>query len=415
MQYRMDSEPGPETAEPRDRAPAGAAPAARSTAPAVLAPAGRAGEGAAVRRVLHVVAPGDVGGLESVVGMLAAGHRRAGLDVRIAAVLSGGGGDAYVERLRASGVPVTAVRVGGRAYLAERAGVARVLRDFPAQVVHTHGYRTDVVDAGLGRRAGAATISTVHGFTGGSRKNRFNEWVQEWSLRRFDAVVAVAAPIVERLVRRGVPRDRIALLPNAYAPRADLLSRADARAALGLRADGRVVGWIGRLSHEKGPDVALGALARVPDRRVHLSIVGDGSAREALKQSASRSGLGDRVRWHGAVPEAARCLRAFDVVLLSSRTEGTPMVLLEALAAGVPVVATRVGGIPAVVDDGIEALLAPSEDAEAIAAAIASTLADPDSAAARASAGRARMARDHDESRWLAAYSRLYDSLLRVR
>ena len=411
----MDAGPDPDAAEPPRPAPAGAAPVSRRSAPAKPRPARLVDDGPGVRRVLHVVAPGDVGGLESVVGMLATGHRRAGLDVRVAAVLSGGGGEAFVERLTARGVPVTPLRVGARAYLAERAALTRLLRDFPAEVVHTHGYRTDVVDAGVGRRAGAATVSTVHGFTGGSRKNRLNERLQEWSLRRFDAVVAVAAPIVDRLVRRGVPRERIALLPNAYAPRTDLLARAEARAALGLPADRPVVGWIGRLSREKGPDVALRTLALVPHAGVHLSMVGEGRERDALTELASKGGLGDRVRWHGAVPDAARYLRAFDAVLLSSRTEGTPIVLLEALAAGVPVVATRVGGIPAVVDDGIEALLAGSEDTDALAAALASTLANPDAAAARVEAGRARMARDHDEGQWLAAYSRLYDSLLRAR
>jgi len=105
---------------------------------------------------------------------------------------------------------------------------------------------------------------------------------------------------------------------------------------------------VGRLSREKGADVILDAIAACkPPWR--LSIIGDGPERERLKQQAARLGITDRVTWHGPVSNAGKLLSAFDAFVLSSRTEGTPIVLFEAMHSGVPIVTTSVGGVPDVV------------------------------------------------------------------
>ena len=376
-------------------------------APAAAARVGSGGDGL---RVLHLLAPGDAGGLESVVTLLASRQRAAGTDARVAAVLSGDGGERFVAALEARGVPVSAIRVGARAYRAERAAVAALLAALRPDVLHTHGYRVDIVDAPVARRHGVATLSTVHGFTGGGWKLRLSEHLQERALRRHDAVVAVARPIVERLAARGVPRARMALVPNAYEARADLAPRAAARTALALSDEARVVGWIGRLSHEKGADVALRALAHVPDAT--LAFVGDGPERGALEALAESLGVASRVRWLGLVDDAGRLYRAFDAVVLSSRTEGTPMVLLEAMAAGVPVVASAVGGIPDVVSPA-EALLVPSEDPASLAVALRAVLDDRPAAARRAEAASARLAAERGIDGWLTAYLARYSAIVR--
>src|SRR6185503_10335621 len=146
------------------------------------------------------------------------------------------------------------------------------------------------------------------------------------------------------LSESGVPPDRIRLMPNAWSGEAPL-PREVAREKLGLPQNGWIIGWVGRLSGEKGPDVMLRAFRRLPPE-AQLSVVGDGPLRTSLEGEARAENLGDRVRWHGSVPDAGRLMTAFDAVALSSRTEGTPMTVLEAMAAGVPVVATSVGGVP---------------------------------------------------------------------
>jgi len=364
--------------------------------------------------VLHVTAPARFGGLERVVEALAGGHRRAGHAVHVAVILDGSERDHLLaQALRQAGVAVELLALPTRAYLRERAAIAALCRRLRPAVVHTHGYRPDVVDGAVPPRFGIPVVTTVHGFTGGDWRNRFYEWLQVRAYRRFDGVVAVSRPIVERLTRAGVAQERILLLPNAWnggrAP--PPLSRAAARAVLGLDAAGARIGWAGRLSAEKGPDVMVSALARLDDPTVRLSMLGDGPKAAALRGGgAAAAGVAERVTWHGVVPAAGRLLRAFDVFVLSSRTEGTPMVLFEAMAAGVPVVTTAVGGVPDVVSD-TEALLVPPNDPAALAAAISAVLGDPAGARRRAEAARRRLEEKFRLGPWLERYESLYRTL----
>ncbi|MGH9262922.1 MAG: glycosyltransferase, partial [Acidimicrobiales bacterium] len=329
-----------------------------------------------------------MGGLESVVTTLAVGQRRTGVDPHIAAILEGEApGHAFVGRLEEGGVRVVQVRLGPRAYLAERARVAALCRELQPDVVHTHGYRPDVVDAPVARRLAIPVITTVHGFTGGGWKNRMYEWLDRRALRRFDAVVAVARASVIGLVAAGVPRDRIHVIPNAWDQRGVTLSAAEARRQLGLSGDGWRIGWVGRLSREKAADVMLAAMARLAGEPYWLSIIGDGSERRRLEHASVRLGVAHRTTWHGPVPAAGSRFAAFDVFVLSSRTEGTPVTLFEAMAAGVPIVAAAVGGVPDVVSPA-EAILVPPDDPAAIAAGIRQVRAAPAAAASRARAAR---------------------------
>jgi glycosyltransferase involved in cell wall biosynthesis len=363
---------------------------------------------------VHVVAPAPAGGLESVVEALVGGQRRTGHDVRLVATLGEGESrPPLLERLTEWSVPTTELRIPARAYLRERGELGRALDGMRPDVVHTHGYRCDVVAAPVARSRGVPTVSTVHGFTGGGTVNRIYEWMQERALRRHDAVVAVSRPLVARLERHGVPRDRIHLVPNALPEGGVLLPREAARARLGLGAGEFVVGWVGRLSAEKGPDIAAAAWELMREAGVSLSFVGEGPMRQVLRETPSGGGASARLRLHGLVPRASEILRAFDVVLLSSRTEGAPMILLEAMRAGVPVVATAVGGVPDVVGSG-EAILVPAENADAIARAVLATRDAPDHAAARVAAARERARTVFGVETWLDRYERIYRSLRRA-
>lgn len=317
--------------------------------------------------------------------------------------------------LAALGVELFPLEVPARAYLVERRALDAVLTAFPAQVVHTHGYRADLVAGWAAWRAGRVRVSTLHGFTGGDWKNRLYERLQLRALRGYDAVVAVSAPIVTRLAGLGFRDAQVALIPNGWAPHVPPLSRGEARAALGLPASGALVGWVGRLSREKGADVFLDALARLDGTEAVGVIIGEGRERAGLQADARRLGIESRLRWLGLRPAAGRYMAAFDAFVLSSRTEGTPIALLEAMAAGVPVVAAAVGGVPAVVADAEEALLVAPEDPVALAQALQRTLDDPGGAALRAGRARARLATDHALRPWLERHQALYTQLLARR
>jgi glycosyltransferase involved in cell wall biosynthesis len=304
--------------------------------------------------------------------------------------------------------------VAPRSYLSERAAIAKLCRRLHPDVFHTHGYRADVVDAGVARGLRIPTVTTVHGFTGGDWKGRLYERLQRHAYRKFDAVVAVAEPMADILVRGGVRRKRMHLIQNAWDGTVTFLDRQAARQALGVPAQGIRVGWVGRVSHEKGPDVVLDAIALLTDPRVTLSMVGDGDARVALQARGATLGVADRITWHGTVYDAARLFPAFDVFVLSSRTEGTPIALFEAMAAGVPIVASAVGGVPDVVSS-LEAMLVTQEDPAALAVAIAETLSDSTAARERARAARQRLEREFAVQPWLERYEALYTSLYAPR
>jgi glycosyltransferase involved in cell wall biosynthesis len=218
-------------------------------------------------------------------------------------------------------------------------------------------------------------------------------------------VIAVSEPIANHLTSRGVPADRVYLVRNGFAPVAEPMPRAEARRLLDLPADARVVGWVGRLSREKGIDVLVDALARLRDEGIVACVVGDGAERERERVHAER--VGARILWKGMVPMASRLSRAFDVFAQSSRTEGTPIALLEAIAAETPVVATCVGGVPDVVS-GSEAILLPPEDPAALADAIRAVFANPDAAAERARRATLRLSSAFNADSWLDRHEEIY-------
>jgi len=359
-------------------------------------------------RVLHIVAPGEVGGLERVVQLLAQGQARAGANVHVAVVLDGASGDhGLVDFFAATGVTPHPIVIPPRTYWRERAAILDLGRRLRPDVVQTHGCRPDVVDAPAARRLGIPTVTTVHGFIGGDWKNRLYEWVQRRAYRSFEAVIAVSRPLRDRLVLDGVPANRIHVIQNGWQESAPPFDRATARHVLGVSAEGFRVGWVGRLSSEKGPDVLLEALVHLTDLPLSVSMVGNGRERQSLRARVQRLGIERHVHWHGLVPDMAPRFAAFDVLVLSSRTEGTPIVLFEAMAAGVPIVAACVGGVPDVVSPG-EALLVPPEDPVALAAAIRAVYRNPAEARTRAARARERLFADFSVPPWIGRYDAIY-------
>lgn len=367
-------------------------------------------------RIAHALAPAPFGGLERVVRGLALGQAARGHDVSVCAVLEPGSEDhPFLADFEDSGVALVPVTVERLEFGPEIAAVHGAFHSRGADLLHTHGYRTDVVDGWTAARQGIPVISTVHGFTRGGGKNRLYEHLQKLALRQFDRVVAVSRPLANELIESGVPRTRVRLIPNAWSRSAALLARADARRKLGMGTSDRLlVGWVGRLSVEKGPDVLLDALPALRGEGLLVAYVGDGPDRPALEERARRLGVSPLVQWAGAVRDAATLYSAFDAFVLSSRTEGTPMVLFEAMDAGVPIVATTVGGVPDVVSES-EALLVPAEDPAALSRALRTLLRDPASARERARSARQRLTDRYSADAWLDRYDECYRSVLGAR
>jgi glycosyltransferase involved in cell wall biosynthesis len=249
-------------------------------------------------------------------------------------------------------------------------------------VVHLYMLKARLLGALAARVTGVpVVVETLHGNLLQGYYNRMFTglilWIERVSGRVLvDRVIAVTSGQRDELLRFGIaPRRRMALqLPgmdvSAFRDLSD--RRGVMRGRLGLSDATMIVGTIGRLVPIKGLDVFLDAAARVlsSSSDVCFVIAGDGPLRQDLEAQRDRLGLGERCVFLGEVTDIRGFYADTDIVVMSSRNEGAPIVLIEATAAGRPIVATRVGGVPDMVEDGVSALLVPPDDAAALGESI---------------------------------------------
>jgi glycosyltransferase involved in cell wall biosynthesis len=303
-------------------------------------------------------------------------------------------------------------------------GLYRLFRDFRPAIVHTHTAKAGLLGRLAARLAGVPIV--VHTFHGhvlrgyfGPVKTAFFRWLETLLARQADVLIAVSEAVKQDLVDLGVaPSDRIRVVPLGL--ELDRLTGPLPKGALrvgGLSPLAPLVGMVGRLVPIKDVPTFLAAAVLVRKARPdsHFALVGDGEERSLLEQECQRLGLFDAVHFCGWRRDLAAVYGDLDVVVNASRNEGTPVALIEALAAGRPVVATRVGGTPDLLGQGAYGLLVPPADPEALAAAILEALADPASARARAEAGRVRVLARYSSSRLIDDMDALYRDLLARR
>jgi glycosyltransferase involved in cell wall biosynthesis len=256
--------------------------------------------------------------------------------------------------------------------------LSREIREFRPHLIHAHDYKTNVLSVVFGKLHRIPVVTTVHGYvTRTARLNRYYA-VDRWSLRWMQHVVAVSDDIYDQVRAFGVKADRCTMVPNAidaetYRRRQP---RREAKQRLGISSDRLVVGAVGRLSAEKGFDLLIRAADRLITEGVplELMIAGDGPERTNLEQVIATSANRDRLRLIGHCSEMIPFYEAMDVFALSSLREGLPNVLLEAMAMEIPTVATRIAGIPKVIDDSENGLLILPGDEMALADSLRSLL-----------------------------------------
>ena len=296
--------------------------------------------------------------------------------------------------------------------------VSRLLREGGFALVHSHGKGAGLYARLAARRAGVPAVHTFHGihyaqYPPGMRAAYLG--MERWLARRTHTLIHVSASEAAEAARLGLaPPGRSRVIVNGI-DAAQVRARARAapldRRALGLPADARgVVGTVARLEPVKRVDLLLEAMARLlagrPDAA--LLVVGDGPAAGALRQRARALGIEGRTAWAGAMPDAVRCLPAVDVFASASRGEGLPLALLEAMACGLPVVATRVPGHGDVVVDGDTGLLTDPDGPAGLAEALARVLADPAWARGLGEAGRERVERQFSARRMASEVAEVY-------
>jgi glycosyltransferase involved in cell wall biosynthesis len=362
-------------------------------------------------RILHVVLSLAPGGTERLVIEIA----RRLQPVMDSAVCCLDDAGAWAHELTDRGIDVVALsrRPGFHPSLGRR--IADLARRLKCTVIHSHQYTPFVYStlaAILNREL--RFVFTEHGRLSDappSAKRRIA--TRLWLRARFpDAMFAVSEELRQYMCVAGFPGDRVGVVPNGIDPGVEVSagSRAEARHALGLVNWAPVVGTVARLDPVKDLGTLVQAFARVRQQvpGARLVVVGDGVERARLEQHARQANLDGSVQFTGMRPDARLLLPAFDVYVNSSVSEGISLTILEAMAASLPVVATRVGGNPEVVDEDRTGTLVPPRDGEALASAMLSVVADPARRAAMGRAGRRRVVGRFSFQRMLDSYVGAY-------
>jgi glycosyltransferase involved in cell wall biosynthesis len=318
-----------------------------------------------------MLAPGPlVAGAERVVLAGARALAATGISCAVVALEAvPGGTDAFVDVAREMDVDVAVIPAPGSLDLRAAWRVRELCRAFDAPpLLHAHGYRALALCRAV-CPGGSRVVATVHGFTSHDRRARMYERVERALCRGLARVVAVSDALEEQLLGSGVAAERVVVVDNPI-PREMPMPRArDIRSATP-----RLL-FLGRISHEKGLDVLLRALSLTADLPWALDVMGDGPQRRESEELARSLSLADRVHFLGFTDTVPEALGAADLVVLPSRTEGTPLTLLEAMASGRPVVASDVGGVGSALSHGAGLLVAP-DSPNALARALRAALAN---------------------------------------
>jgi glycosyltransferase involved in cell wall biosynthesis len=340
-------------------------------------------------RLLLAVDSLEVGGAERHVVDLALALHRKGYGVEVACSVAGG----LSESLEAAGVPVwplTGRLVKRRVSPAYARGIRRLLRGGGFDLVHAHIFASAAAAAIATLGKGLPLVITEH--TEASWQTWRTRWISRWAHRRARHTIAVSTPIERRLIERdGVPSDLVTLIPNAVIPAPDETPDSASTLPDGW-PEGPLIGVVARLQPEKGVANFLQAATRVSRifPEAGFLVVGDGPLREELLSLVERLGISKRVRFLGYRTDSRALMGLMDVLVVPSLTEGSPLIVLEAMAAGIPVVASAVGGIPDQLRHGEEGILVPPDDPDALGEALGALLRDPAYARRLGETGRLR-------------------------
>ena len=368
---------------------------------------------------LHVVVP-------------VAGLRERGYETILVAGSVGQGEQSMAYVTEELGVPVVTIphlhrEISPVRDLLATVRLARIMRAERPAILHTHTAKAGAVGrlaalspAAIGRRSSStrSTATSCVATSAGSGQAVFR-LLERLARPDHDALVAVSPEVRDELVSFGVApasKFRVIRLGIELDERLarDGAARAETRRVMGIPDERFVVGWIGRMTAVKRTDVVLTAFRRLKDDGIDavLCMVGDGPDRRSVEDLAGELGIMRDSLFPGYQEDVGPFFAAFDVFVLPSGNEGTPVTAIEALASGCPVVATRVGGVPDVVTDGEDGFLVEPGDVDALATSMARLANDAGLRARMAAAGRERMRTRYSVDRLIDDVDRLYRDLL---
>jgi glycosyltransferase involved in cell wall biosynthesis len=369
-------------------------------------------------KVLHLISPKGIGGAERLVLTYMKHFDRKSIDASLVVFSNETSGDSsFLTAAEGLGISMDTIRFGTPYSVSQLIDLYRIARRRCPHVIHAHGYKTDILGFAVARAMRLSIVTSVHGTHGLNGRSNTMLWIDEQLTRHFDCVITVSQEITDHLLLQKVPPGKMVTIRNIPPPQEYVLyeDTSSFREEMGIDACSNVVGFVGRLEHVKGCDQLIRAFAVLKEvcRDPQLVIVGEGTERRALEKLAKETGLEKRIQFCGFRSDTARIYRSLDLLVLPSRHEGIPLTLLEAMAMGVPVVATKVGGMPEVVEDRVTGLLVDADSPEALAAAITEALEIKDETRARTLNARKMIEREYDVAEWAGKIQAVYENVMR--
>lgn len=357
-------------------------------------------------RVLHVIGTSEVGGTELFLLRLLRAIDSSRFRSAVCVLDAPG---TLAGRYAAAADDLWHLRAGGSSWWRAISRWRRILRQERPDVLVLYGARANL----LGRLAGRAipVVSALRSTFVDEHGTQAAAWLDRITFCRVHVCVSNSRAAVERLRQRGYPAARLAYVPNGV----DLsdfgaISRTAARQHYGTDPSRPVVACVANLKRVKAHDVLLDASRRLKSDGVdhELWLIGDGPERRQLEQRVSVLDLQSTVRFLGTIPDVPQRLAAADMAVLASRWEGMPTAVIEAMASGLPIVATRVGEVPSLVSDGVFGTLVAPDDADALAQALGELLRDRPRRELWGSRAR-QAAEEYSMASVIGQYERLFD------
>ena len=365
---------------------------------------------------IQLISTGGIYGAERTLLELATFLQDQGWDSRIVA-LEGNGAGELMRRAAEHGIACEAYVPTGRL------GLAPMLRRLKAMlsreshaIVHSHGCKPDILLAALGVPRRLPCFATCHSWYSETVKLKALEFLDKRAVRRFDHVVAVSEEICRDLRASGMPINRLSKIDNGISvPTLDAHTREAIRTDWKVSPGEKLIVQIGRLAKSKRNSMLLKALIVLSgDVKAKVALVGDGEERSALVEYARSVGLDGRVIFAGYRRDAAAIMEAADALVITSNKEGLPIVVLEAMAVGCPIIATAVGSIPEVLSPE-SAWIVPVDDDAALVQALREALGGKSPARARAAEAKSVFLRSYARDVMGRRYLNLYEHAWRAR
>jgi glycosyltransferase involved in cell wall biosynthesis len=349
-------------------------------------------------KVLHLISSKGLYGAERVV-MTLARHADPEQVVPVMGIFRkrGTGGDEFVREAEGLGIAVETIPYTAAFDVSQLLNLYKVVKRHRPRIIHTHEYKTNILGFIVAKTLGIPIVTIVHALHKLKGRAKVELRISVWLLRYLNAVMPVSEEVRDELLDLGVPQNKTVTIKNVP-PLTERRREGGVRSfreELDIPSNQKLIGFLGRLIPAKGCDQLIHALSLMDGehRDSILTVVGEGPEEDSLRD-----------------PE--NVYASLDLLVLPSREEGTPLVMLEGMWQEVPVVASRVGGIPEVIEDRVNGLLVPWDDPAALAEAITESLGMPDEARKRAQEARKKMEREYDVKAYVEKVQDVYKGIV---